>query len=297
MPMKIIHLIDELRSQLAQSREIALVPTMGNLHEGHLNLVRLAREKGKCVVVSIFVNPLQFLPHEDFNSYPRTFADDCEKLSRLGCDLVFAPSDAELYPDGRDGQGFRAHPPSALADQLEGHFRPGFFVGVSTVVLKLFNIVQPSWAVFGKKDYQQWRVIAQMVRELNLPITIIVGETVREADGLAMSSRNGYLSASERGEAVHLSRALRQGADALQQLRQNAQTINGQAIRLMEEAAQAYLRHRGWAVDYIACRSADNLMPITEAILPSAPVPPLIVLGAAKIGQTRLIDNLEITLH
>ena len=274
--MRIIHTIAELRQVLGGAGRGAFVPTMGNLHEGHLSLVRLAREQGGPVVASIFVNRLQFAPHEDFDTYPRTLERDCELLRGVGCDFVFAPSDAELYPQP---QGYTVQPPGGLADILEGQFRPGFFTGVCTVVLKLFNIVQPRVAVFGKKDYQQLMVVRDMVRQLALPIEIVGAETSRADDGLALSSRNGYLSASERAEAVMLSRELRQIASALR-----AGRCDWPAL---ERSAMDGLKARGWAPDYVAIRrQADLGAPQAEAAL--------VVLAAARIGTTRLIDNLEV---
>ena len=277
--MRVIHTLAELRAALAGSRQTAFVPTMGNLHEGHLSLVKLARAQGGHggpVVASIFVNRLQFLPHEDFDTYPRTLERDCELLRGAGCDIVFAPSERELYPEP---QGYKVHPPPDLADILEGAFRPGFFTGVSTVVLKLFNCVQPALAAFGKKDYQQLMVIRRMVRQLALPVEILAGETSRADDGLALSSRNGYLSAEERAEAPRLAQVLRRTADALQ-----SQGV-AQAAAL-EAAAADELRARGWAPDYIAIRRREDL---------GAPQAgdPLVVLAAARLGSTRLIDNLE----
>ena len=201
--MKVIHTIDELRAHLASFQRPAFVPTMGNLHDGHIALVKQAQARGDVTVASVFVNRLQFLPHEDFGTYPRTLEADCAKLKAAGCDIVFAPSEAELYPQP---QGYKVQPPAELADILEGHFRPGFFVGVCTVVLKLFNIVQPRVALFGAKDYQQQMIIRRMVEQLALPIDIHTGSTLRADDGLALSSRNGYLSAGERHDAVLLSR-------------------------------------------------------------------------------------------
>jgi pantoate--beta-alanine ligase len=277
--MRVIHTLAELRAALAGSRQTAFVPTMGNLHEGHLSLVALARAHrgdGGPVVASIFVNRLQFLPHEDFDTYPRTLERDCELLRGAGCDIVFAPSERELYPEP---QGYKVHPPAELADILEGAFRPGFFTGVSTVVLKLFNCVQPAVAAFGKKDYQQLMVIRRMVRQLALPVEILGGETTRAADGLALSSRNGYLSAAERAEAPRLAQVLRRTAEALQ-----AQGV-AQAASLEAAAADA-LRTHGWAPDYIAIRRREDL---------GAPQAgdALVVLAAARLGSTRLIDNLE----
>lgn len=275
--MRVIHTLAELRAALAGSRQTAFVPTMGNLHEGHLSLVQLARTRGGPVVASIFVNRLQFLPHEDFDTYPRTLERDCELLRGAGCDIVFAPSERELYPEP---QGYKVHPPAGLADILEGAFRPGFFIGVSTVVLKLFNCVQPAFAAFGKKDYQQLMVIRRMVRQLALPVEILAGETSRAADGLALSSRNGYLSAEERAEAPRLAQVLRRTAEAL------AKQGVAQAAAL-EAAAADDLRAHGWAPDYVAIRRRDNL---------GAPQAgdALVVLAAARLGSTRLIDNLEV---
>lgn len=273
--LEIIHTIAELRQALSGARGTAFVPTMGNLHEGHLSLVRLAREQGGPVVASVFVNRLQFAPHEDFETYPRTLGRDCELLRGVGCDFVFAPSEAELYPQA---QGYRVQPPPGMADILEGQFRPGFFTGVCTVVLKLFGIVQPQVAVFGKKDYQQLMVIRNMVRQFALPMEIIGGETTRAVDGLALSSRNGYLSAPEREEAVVLSRELRGIASA---------SGTGQlAFGLLEQAAMERLRSRGWVPDYVAVRRQRDLGQ------PSANEP-LVVLAAARLGTTRLIDNVE----
>jgi pantoate--beta-alanine ligase len=277
--MRVIHTLAELRAALAGSRQTAFVPTMGNLHEGHLSLVQLARAQGGQggpVVASIFVNRLQFLPHEDFDTYPRTLERDCDLLRGAGCDIVFAPSERELYPEP---QGYKVHPPAELADMLEGAFRPGFFTGVSTVVLKLFNCVQPAVAAFGKKDYQQLMVIRRMVRQLALPVEILAGETSRAADGLALSSRNGYLSAAERTEAPRLAQVLRRTADAV-----HSQGVAHAAA--LEAAAADELRAHGWAADYVAIRRRDDLgAPQTGDAL--------VVLAAARLGSTRLIDNLE----
>ena len=275
--MRVIHTLAELRAALAGSRQTAFVPTMGNLHEGHLSLVQLARTRGGPVVASIFVNRLQFLPHEDFDTYPRTLERDCELLRGAGCDIVFAPSERELYPEP---QGYKVHPPAGLADILEGAFRPGFFIGVSTVVLKLFNCVQPAFAAFGKKDYQQLMVIRRMVRQLALPVEILAGETSRAADGLALSSRNGYLSAEERAEAPRLAQVLRRTADAV-----HSQSVAHAAA--LEAAAADELRAHGWAPDYVAILRRDDL---------GAPQAgdALVVLAAARLGSTRLIDNLEV---
>lgn len=275
--MEVIRTIAELRRVLFKAQRTAFVPTMGNLHEGHLSLVELARAQGAPVVTSIFVNRLQFAPHEDFDTYPRTFERDCELLQRAGCDVVFMPSESELYPQV---QTCKVHPPPALADILEGQFRPGFFIGVCTVVLKLFGIVQPRVAVFGKKDYQQLMVVRDMVRQLALPIEIVGGETMRADDGLALSSRNGYLDAGEREAAVLLSRELRSVASALRTSRPG--------FSRLEASAMDRLRSQGWAPDYVAIRRQEDLA------LPTADEP-LVVLGAARLGKTRLIDNVEVT--
>jgi pantoate--beta-alanine ligase len=264
--MQIITDIPALRGALAARGPVAFVPTMGNLHEGHLSLVRLARREARSVVVSIFVNRLQFLPTEDFDRYPRTFERDRQLLEAEGVEFLFAPDERTLYPEP---QTYRVQPPP-LGAELEGRFRPGFFEGVTTVVLKLFNCVQPAAAVFGKKDYQQLVIVRGMVRQLDLPIAIVAGETAREPDGLAMSSRNNYLSPDERREAPRLHRVLhkvKQGlppADALHEL------------------AQA-----GWQPDYVEVRRKGDLAPR------QAGDSDLIVLAAARLGATRLIDNVE----
>jgi pantoate--beta-alanine ligase len=274
--MKIISTISALREHFAGQRDIALVPTMGNLHEGHLSLVAQAKQRGGAVVASIFVNRLQFAPHEDFDTYPRTFERDCQLLEAAGCDVVFAPHEKELYPTP---QTYKVHPSPELGDILEGHFRPGFFIGVCTVVLKLFNCVQPSVAFFGKKDYQQQLVIKRMVEQLALPIEIVACETTRAADGLALSSRNGYLAVEQRAEAVVLSREL--GGIAAE-IKSGAKDF-----ARLEKAAMQSLTARGWVPDYIAIRRRDDL---------GAPLAgdDLVVVAAAKLGSTRLIDNLEI---
>ena len=292
--MQIVHTLADLRRALDGASLRAFVPTMGNLHDGHLDLMRLARAEadrrapssgsgvGAKTVASIFVNRLQFGPNEDFDTYPRTLENDCALLKANGCDVVFAPSEKDLYPEP---QVFKVHPPAELADILEGAFRPGFFVGVSTVVHKLFNSVQPDLAVFGKKDYQQLMVIRRMVQQMALPIEIIGGETRRAEDGLALSSRNGYLSAQERAEAVQLSIALK-GLASAARAGNAAGTLD---VAAAEAAAMEALRQRGWAPDYITLRRQHDLSPVTG---PCAE--PLVVLGAAKLGKTRLIDNLEV---
>ena len=274
--MYIAHTIPELRDHLAAFKRPAFVPTMGNLHDGHLALIRQAKPLGDVTVASIFVNRLQFLPHEDFDTYPRTWDSDCEKLRAAGCDVLFAPDEKALYPEP---QTCKVHPDPALADILEGHFRPGFFVGVCTVVMKLFQCVQPRVAVFGKKDYQQLMMIRHMVRQFALPIEIVGSETFRADDGLALSSRNGYLSKTERAEAVQLSKALKAMAEAVQ--------IGDGDLAAIEARAMQALAQRGWQPDYLVLRRRADLQTPTAG-------EPLVALGAARLGGTRLIDNLEI---
>lgn len=276
--MQLIHSVSELRCRLADELSVVFVPTMGNLHAGHLDLVRIARQHGQCVVVSIFVNPLQFGVGEDFDTYPRTLEADCAQLDGLA-DVVFAPSVAEMYPLP---QTMTVTPPP-IASELCGAARPGHFSGVATVVLKLFNLVQPQVAVFGKKDYQQLHIIRQLVAQFNLPIQIIGGETVRAADGLALSSRNQYLNPAERSEAVFLSQTL-------QAVKQNLRTDARDTAALERQAAEV-LTSRGWKVDYVAIRSQLTLA------VPALGEQVLVVLAAAKLGNTRLIDNLEIFLE
>jgi len=276
--MKIHHDIAGLRAALAGGRPVAFVPTMGNLHDGHLALVRQARAavgEGGRVVASIFVNRLQFAPHEDFDRYPRTLARDAELLEGAGCDLVFAPDEREMYPEP---QGYKVHPPAELADILEGHFRPGFFIGVCTVVAKLFQIVRPDVAVFGKKDYQQLMVIRRMVDQLAMPIRILAGETERNADGLALSSRNGYLSEQQKQDALLLSRTLKAMIGRWQAGERDLDNIEADAMQALRDA--------GWAPDYLTLRRRHDLGPAREGEA-------LVALAAARIGQTRLIDNLE----
>ena len=249
---------------------------MGNLHAGHIALVEVARAHGKTVVASIFVNRLQFEPGSDFERYPRTLEADAGKLRAAGCHVVFAPDEDEMYPEP---QQVRVTPPPA-AEQLCGAFRPGHFEGVTTVVSKLFNIVRPDVAVFGKKDYQQLHVIRTMVRQLNFGIAIVGVETVREPDGLALSSRNGYLTPAERVEAVRLSQTLRGLKSALEHGAHDA----GREL----DAARKALADHGWRVDYVELRERERLA------LPKPGDRELVVLGAAWLGKTRLIDNLEI---
>lgn len=274
--MEIIADILPLRSRLKRESSIAFVPTMGGLHEGHLSLVRIAQKKADCVVASIFVNRLQFAPTEDFDRYPRALADDCELLKDRGVDILFAPEEKSLYPARQE---FMLNLPS-IATTLEGEFRPGFFRGVATLVLKLFNIVQPQTAVFGKKDYQQLHIMRDLVRQLNLPIDIVAGDTVRAPDNLALSSRNRYLSNGERTEAVRL-------YQALSQIRQEIEDGN-RNFQALEEKTKENLSRHGWKVDYIAVRQCDTLAPAQLGD------ENMVVLGAARLGKTRLIDNLEV---
>lgn len=283
--MKIISDIQELRDHLRGQNRASFVPTMGNLHEGHLSLMRLARQHGDPVVASIFVNRLQFGPSEDFESYPRTMQDDIEKLEREGVYILFAPTERELYPQPQE---YRVDPPHQLGDILEGEFRPGFFKGVCTVVLKLFSCVQPKVAIFGKKDYQQLMIIRQMAKQFTLPVDIIPGETIRAEDGLALSSRNSFLSAQERAEAPELQKALREVREKILEL--NVCSTN--TLSEIEKIAVAQLAGRGWQPDYIAIRQQSDLAPPSNESLQAGE--PLVILTAAKLGKTRLIDNLEV---
>jgi pantoate--beta-alanine ligase len=279
--MKIISSIAELHDQLRGQLRTAFVPTMGNLHDGHLSLMRLARKHGDPVVASIFVNRLQFGPNEDFEKYPRTFAADVEKLEKEGVYVLFAPTEKDIYPEPQE---FRIQPPNDLGNILEGHFRPGFFTGVTTIVMKLFSCVQPRVAVFGKKDYQQLMMVRNMARQFALPTEIIAAETYRAKDGLALSSRNGYLSENERTEAPSLFRELNRVADAIR---------GGDLdVSLLEKSAIDQLTQRGWQPDYFAIRKRIDLQPPTAGDL--ATQEPMVILAAAKLGSTRLIDNLEV---
>ncbi|MFZ1418079.1 MAG: pantoate--beta-alanine ligase [Burkholderiaceae bacterium] len=283
--MRIISDINELRSQMHGQNRVAFVPTMGNLHEGHLSLMRLAAVHGDPVVASIFVNRLQFGPNEDFEKYPRTMQSDVDKLEKEHVYVLFAPTEKELYPEPQE---YRVQPPHDLGDILEGEFRPGFFQGVCTVVLKLFSCVQPKVAVFGKKDYQQLMIIRSMCRQLALPVEIIAAETVRDTDGLALSSRNQYLSADERAEAPRLYRVLHQVRERL------LADVSKHADQLaqLEQDAVSELSAHGWKPDYIAVRRQHDLLePSVEQVLAGEP---LVILAAARLGTTRLIDNLEI---
>jgi pantoate--beta-alanine ligase len=278
--MEIVRTAAELSALRNRARNVAFVPTMGNLHRGHLSLMEIARGHGDIVVASIFVNRLQFGPNEDFDRYPRTIEADRAELERIGVDILFAPLEQEMYPTP---QVYRVQPPP-LADELEGASRPGFFHGVCTVVLKLFNLVQPDAAVFGKKDRQQLKIVRGMAQQFNMPIRIVPAETVRAPDGLALSSRNNYLTPEERAEAPNLYRILRGAADEIARGRHDYANL--------EVSARAELARRGWKVDYVAIRHGLALrIPHPEGYdHPNL----LIVLGAATLGTTRLIDNVDV---
>ena len=288
--MQIVNTAQALSQALENQSAIAFVPTMGNLHAGHIQLVELAKSKNACVVVSIFVNPLQFGKNEDLSQYPRTLDDDLEKLRAAGADVVFTPSEQEIYPDfdvetNATHQNITINLPK-LANELCGEERPGHFSGVATVVLKLFNLVffngaKTKIAIFGKKDFQQLFIIQDMVKALNLPIEIIAGDTKRESDGLAMSSRNGYLTPAQRLEAPRLYRALGLLVDAIKQGRTD--------FSVLETQTTQFLTQLGWIVDYISIRSAASMQPAASSDRK------LVVLGAARQGNTRLIDNIEFT--
>ncbi|MFN0039430.1 MAG: pantoate--beta-alanine ligase [Burkholderiales bacterium] len=274
--MEVIKTVSELRARLAREPQVACVPTMGNIHDGHLSLVKIARAHAPVAVTTIFVNRLQFGQGEDFENYPRTFGEDCEKLDRAGNTIVFAPDEKQMYPEP---QLFFVDPPK-VANKLEGRFRPGHFRGMATVVLKLFNIVQPQFAVFGKKDYQQLAIVRHLVDQFALPVKIIPAETVRAEDGLALSSRNRYLSAAERQEAIRLRQAILQVRDAI--------ATGDRNFIAMEYAAGALLARHDWKVDYVVVRAQRG------TLRPESHDKELVVLGAAKLGKTRLIDNLEV---
>ena len=283
--MRIISDIHDLRAQMSGQNRVAFVPTMGNLHAGHLSLMKIAAVHGDPVVASIFVHRLQFGPNEDFDKYPRTMQSDVDKLEAEHVYVLFAPSEKDLYPEPQE---YRVLPPTQLGDILEGEFRPGFFQGVCTVVLKLFSCVQPRVAVFGKKDYQQLMIIRSMCRQLALPVEIIAAETVRDVDGLALSSRNQYLSVEDRAEAPRLYRVLNQVRDAIQA--DVAHAANN--LHALEEKAVAELTEHGWKPDYVAVRRQHDLLePTPEQVRVGEP---LVILAAARLGTTRLIDNLEI---
>jgi pantoate--beta-alanine ligase len=287
--MKIVTDIQELRDHLRGQNRASFVPTMGNLHEGHLSLMRIARQHGDPVIASIFVNRLQFGPHEDFDKYPRTLEEDASKLEKEGVYVLFAPTESVLYPEPQE---YRVDPPKQLGDILEGEFRPGFFKGVCTVVLKLFSCVQPKVAVFGKKDYQQLMIIRQMAQQFALPVDIVAGETIRAEDGLALSSRNGFLSAEERVEAPQLQIALQNLRHEIRAVLSSSLVTSPSQLVALEQKTIEALKHRGWAPDYIAIRKRSNLLAPNAEDLASKR--DLVILTAAKLGKTRLIDNLEV---
>ncbi len=276
--MKIISSIHALRAQLHGQNRIAFVPTMGNLHDGHLSLMREARQYGDPVVASIFVNRLQFSPNEDFDSYPRTFAADVEKLEKEGVYVLFAPHEHEMYPQPQE---YRVDPPNDIGNILEGEFRPGFFKGVCTIVLKLLACVQPRVALFGKKDYQQLMIVRQMCKQFALPVDIISAETIRASDGLALSSRNVYLSSAERAQAPFLYQTLQTLKAAIHAGERN--------FIMLEQQAIDHLKKQGWMPDYVSVRQRSNLLPPANANQSD-----LVIVAAARLGNTRLIDNLEV---
>ncbi len=277
--MDTIHSVADLRARLQRVPNNVFVPTMGNLHDGHIQLINIAKPRAACTVVSIFVNRLQFGPQEDFDRYPRTLEADCERLREAGVDVVFAPDEREIYPEA---QTFVVEP-SDLQHILEGAHRPGHFRGVATVVLKLFNLVMPHSAIFGKKDYQQYIVLRDMVRQFALPIEIIPAETVRAPDGLALSSRNLYLSPEERREAPRLYQVLRQAHGEIM--------AGARDFQRVELNGMSELANHGWKPDYVAVRRQADLQP------PAPGDHDLVVLAAARLGRPRLIDNVEITLR
>jgi pantoate--beta-alanine ligase len=274
----VIHSAADLRARLQRVPNNVFVPTMGHLHDGHIQLINIAKPRAACTVVSIFVNRLQFGPREDFDRYPRTLEADAARLEAAGVDVVFAPDEREIYPEP---QTFVVEP-SDLQYVLEGAHRPGHFRGVATVVLKLFNLVMPHSAIFGKKDYQQYLVLRDMVRQFALPIEIIPAETVRAPDGLALSSRNVYLSPEQREEAPRLQRVLSAICDELKR--------GARDFQRMDQQAMTELSRHGWQPDYVAVRRQADLHPPTERDHD------LVVLAAARLGRTRLIDNLEVSL-
>jgi len=276
--MDIVTSVTALRERLQREPNNVFVPTMGNLHEGHIDLIRIGKPKAACTVVSIFVNRLQFGPKEDFERYPRTFQSDCDKLRAAGVNVVFVPDEKEIYPEL---QTFVVEP-SDLQHILDGAFRPGHFRGVAMVVLKLFNMVLPHAAIFGKKDYQQYLVLRDMVRQFALPVEIIPAETVRAADGLALSSRNGYLTPAERTEAPRLYSLLKDARKRITEGERNFQRIELEAMTLLAQ--------NGWVPQYISVRRRADLQ------VPGHEDRELVVLAAAYLGKTRLIDNIELGL-
>ena len=278
--MQIIHTVKELREWRKTAGRVAFVPTMGNLHEGHLALVREAKKRADNVVVSIFVNRLQFGQGEDFDKYPRTLGQDAAKLEGEGVAVVFAPDEKELYPNVE--QRYNVEPPN-MQNELCGRFRPGHFRGVATVVTKLFNIVQPDAACFGKKDYQQLAIIKGFAEDLNFNVEIVPVDTGRASDGLALSSRNQYLNENERAEAPRLFSELNKIAEALHG--------GNLAYAELEQTAVRNLTAAGWTVDYVEIRHAESLA------VAHAGDKDLVVLAAARLGGTRLIDNVEVSLR
>lgn len=276
--MDIIHSAAALRERLQREPNNVFVPTMGNLHDGHIQLIDIAKPRAACTVVSIFVNRLQFGPREDFDRYPRTLDADAARLKAAGVHVLFMPDEKEIYPEA---QTFVVEP-SDLQHILEGAHRPGHFRGVATVVLKLFNLVMPHSAIFGKKDYQQYLVLRDMVRQFALPIEIIPAETVRAEDGLALSSRNGYLTPAERSEAPRLYRVLRNARGEI--------AMGARDYQRIELNAMAELARNGWKPDYVTLRRQTDLQP------PQAGDRDLVILAAARLGRTRLIDNVEIKI-
>ncbi len=276
-----VHNNNELSAQIRdwkqQGKTIAYVPTMGNLHEGHLSLLRIGGEQADKLISSIFVNPMQFGPSEDLNNYPRTLEQDCKALMEHHCDLVYLPTVQDLYPDGL--KHMTSVQVMDITKRFEGEYRPGHLIGVSTIVLKLFNLVQPDIAVFGKKDYQQLQMIKKMVHDLNLNIDVIAGETVREESGIAMSSRNQYLSKDQQSIAIQLQQQLKNVAEQIKKGNESFSTLTKEAIDT--------LSRYGFEVDYFdICH---------QQTLKSASInDPLVILVAAKLGNTRLIDNIEV---
>ena len=277
--MDIIHSVADLRARLQREPNNVFVPTMGNLHDGHIQLINIAKPRAACTVVSIFVNRLQFGPREDFDRYPRTFDADCSRLRDAGVNVVFAPDEKQIYPEPQT----YVVEPSDLQYLLEGAHRPGHFRGVATVVLKLFNLVMPQSAIFGKKDYQQYIVLRDMVHQFALPIEIIPAETVRAPDGLALSSRNSYLSPEERREAPRLYQVLNKVRVEIE--------AGARDFQRLDQDAMAELTRHGWQPDYVAVRRQADLRQ------PSERDRELVVLAAARLGRPRLIDNVEIALR
>ena len=268
-----------IRDWRRNTDRIGFVPTMGNLHEGHLRLIKVAKQHTDRVVVSIYVNPMQFGESDDFNNYPRTLDRDLQKLEQLSVDLVFTPDDESMYPDGFEQSSF-VEVPSWLSNQLEGAHRTGHFRGVATIVTKLFNITQPDVAVFGEKDFQQLLVIRQLVRDLNLPIEIMGESTIREGDGLALSSRNQHLTKQERKQAAGLHAVLSEVRERI--------LLQNMAMSDLEQAAIMQLEQQGFYPDYVAIRNSETLQE------PENPTDSLVILAAARLGKTRLIDNLRV---